>query len=145
FDGTFTGKPNNGSYYPATVDGGDGFTAVGNPYPSPISLEAFLTANNGNLVSDTGLWFWRKKNASETSYLTLNLSGLVTPPSNTNGNGTLDAELSGYYQGDSDNWLIAPAQGFIVQAQPSATTISFTNSMRRATPGAQAFFRTAAT
>ncbi|MFP9098744.1 YDG domain-containing protein [Flavobacterium sp. RHBU_24] len=145
FDGTFTGKPNNGSYYPATVDGGDGFTAVGNPYPSPISLEGFLTANNGNLVTDTGLWFWRKKNASETSYLTLNLSGLVTPPSNTNGNGTLDAELSGYYQGDSDNWLIAPAQGFIVQAQPSATTISFTNSMRRATPGAQAFFRTAAT
>ena len=91
FDGTFTGTPNNGNYSPATVDGGNGFTAVGNPYPSPISLGAFLSSNVNNLLADTGLWFWRKKNASATSYLTLNLSGLVTPPSDTNGNGALDA------------------------------------------------------
>jgi GEVED domain/Fibronectin type III domain len=156
YDGAFAGKANNGPYNPAliqlpgTVTAGSEtygyYNAVGNPYPSPISVSDFLTANSGNLAGSTGIWLWRKKNGSETSYLTLNLSGLVTPPTDTNGNGTLDDTLSGFYESTPNtNWVIAPGQGFIVQAQPTATSVSFTNSMRRATPGAtQAFFRSAA-
>ena len=146
FDGTFTGVPNNGSYNLALNQQGNRFTGVGNPYPSPISLEAFLTANNGKLANDTGLWFWRKRNNSESeSYVTLTLGGLVVNPNNGS---TLDENLNSFYQGDNsdDTWFIAPGQGFIVQAQPELTepSLSFTNTMRRATPGTQAFFRSAA-
>jgi len=147
FDGVFNGVPNNGTYTPALSQQANRFTAVGNPYASPISLFDFLTNNSAKLATDTGIWLWRKKNGSDTSYLTLNLSGMVAPPDGTNGNGELNDELSAYYQGSNASWLLAPGQGFIVQAKENLAepVLSFTNTMRRATPGAQAFFRSGAT
>jgi hypothetical protein len=145
YDGTFTGNPNNGNYTGATISGGNGFTAVGNPYPSPISVSTFLGLNSGNLADNTGIWFWRKRNNSDSdSYVTLNLLGYTANPDDASTNSTTG--LGTFYTGDNtnDSWLIAPGQGFFVQALPTATGISFTNSMRRPSPGAQAFFRQAA-
>ncbi|MFP9100348.1 discoidin domain-containing protein [Flavobacterium sp. RHBU_24] len=147
FDGIFNGVPNNGPYTPALSQQGNCFTAVGNPYASPISVYDFLTNNSTKLATDTGIWLWRKRNGSDnTSYLTLNLSGLVAPPGDTNGNGELNDELSAYYQGNNTSWLLAPGQGFIVRAKENLAepVLSFTNSMRRATPATQAFFRSGA-
>lgn len=146
FSGTFNGKPNNGTYNTALSQEGTGYTAVGNPYPSPISLSDFLSANSSKLVDDAGLYFWRKRNNSESeSYVTLNLSGLVVNPNNGT---TQDEGLSSFFADPAQNgtWLIAPGQGFLIQARPSLAepSVRFTNSMRRATPGAQAFFRQAA-
>jgi trimeric autotransporter adhesin len=144
FDGAFTGIPNNGSYTPALSQQGNRFTAVGNPYPSPISVADFLSANSTKLVTDTGVWFWRKhNNSSVESYVTLNLLGYTANPSDSTTNST---GLGSFYQGNSSTWLIAPGQGFFVQAKPSLAdpTISFTNGMRRSSPGAQAFFKSAA-
>jgi Bacterial Ig-like domain (group 2)/GDSL-like Lipase/Acylhydrolase family len=145
YDGTFNGVPNNGSYNPELSQQGNRYTAVGNPYPSPISLSAFLTNNSTKLAADTGIWFWRKRNGSASSYVTLNLSGLAVDPDNGS---SIDEDLSAFYANAAQNgsWLIAPGQGFLVQAKAGLAepTLSFTNSMRRATPGAQAFFRQAA-
>ncbi|MFP9098081.1 T9SS sorting signal type C domain-containing protein [Flavobacterium sp. RHBU_24] len=144
FDGTFTGAPNNGSYTTALSQQGNCFTAVGNPYPSPISVADFLSANSTKLVTDTGIWLWRKRNNQNVeSYATLNLFGYTANPSDSTTN---NSGLGSFYQGNSSTWLIAPGQGFFVQAKPSLAdpAISFTNSMRRSSPGAQAFFRSAA-
>ncbi|MFP5436573.1 MAG: T9SS sorting signal type C domain-containing protein [Bacteroidia bacterium] len=144
FDGIFTGVPNNGNYSPALNQQGNRFTAVGNPYPSPISVADFLSANSTKLVTDTGVWFWRKRNNQNSeSYVTLNLFGYTANPSDSSTN---SAGLGSYYQGNSSTWLIAPGQGFFVQAKSSLAdpTISFTNSMRRSSPGSQAFFRSGA-
>ncbi|WP_116789492.1 T9SS sorting signal type C domain-containing protein [Flavobacterium psychrotrophum] len=144
FDGAFTGVPNNGSFNPALSQLGNRYTAVGNPYPSPISVADFLSANSTKLVTDTGVWFWRKRNNQNVeSYVTLNLFGYTANPSDSTTNST---GLGSFYQGSSNTWLIAPGQGFFVQAKPSLAepTVSFTNSMRRSSPGTQAFFRSAA-
>ncbi|WP_310560685.1 Ig-like domain-containing protein, partial [Flavobacterium sp.] len=71
YTGAFTGKPNNG-----TIDltglASDKYYAIGNPYPSTISADAFL---NGNATDGT-LYFWRKTNATPgTAYATYTLAG----------------------------------------------------------------------
>ncbi|WP_116790233.1 hypothetical protein [Flavobacterium psychrotrophum] len=42
FTGTFTGTPNNGIISKSLSTDANRYTAIGNPYPSPISLEIFL-------------------------------------------------------------------------------------------------------
>jgi len=149
YPGTFTGKPNNGTItIPASVQG-NRFTAVGNPYPSPISVEAFFAANQGVINGASGLYFWRKRNNSDaSSYATLTLAaytsnaGFAANP--TAGGG---AEQAVFFPGSNvSSWLISQGQGFFVKtaAAPTGTNITFTNAMRRPSPGAnQAFFRTA--
>ena len=53
--GTFNGVPNSGTYTIPLANFGPGkrFTLVGNPYPSPIDPEAFIT-NANNAASITG-------------------------------------------------------------------------------------------
>ncbi|WP_197062227.1 GEVED domain-containing protein [Flavobacterium rivuli] len=151
FTGTFTGTPNNGTVtIPASVQG-TMFTAVGNPYPSPISVEDFFTANAGVMNGSSGLYFWRKRNnASASSYATLTLaaytsnSGFAANPSEGGG-----AEQAVFFPSDNvSSWLISQGQGFFVKTatNPTGSNITFTNAMRRPSPGAtQAFFRTGET
>ncbi len=113
YTGAFTGKPNNG-----TIDltglVADKFYAVGNPYPSTISADAFL---NGNATDGT-LYFWRKTNATPgTAYATYTLAGGTGTAAGTGGIG-------------NPNGTIQVGQGFIVKTGLASTALTFTNTMR---------------
>ena len=125
WNGVFTGIPNNGNQGLSLLTP-EKFYATGNPYPSTISADLFLT---GNTTGGT-LYFWRKtNNALTSSYATYTLAG---------GTGTANS-------GDplilTPNGTIQVGQGFIVKTGLLATTLNFTNAMRTANNDNQ-FLRT---
>jgi hypothetical protein len=124
YNGQFTGIPNNGTLTLSDLTA-DKFYAVGNPYPSTISADAFI---NGNSTGGT-LYFWRKRNAQAGSaYATYNLVGTtVTALASDNGSTVVP------------NGTIQVGQGFIVKT--AATSLAFTNAMRVANNDNQ-FFKT---
>lgn len=129
FTGIFTGVPNNGDVQVSLnyVDASHGYNMVGNPYPSTINAETFLTENAVNIEST--LYFWRKKNgASGSAYATYTLGGATTStPMSAAPNGTIQI-----------------GQGFFVKAKSAATVpLFFTNAMRL-TNNANQFFKTKA-
>ncbi len=111
--GTFTGTtPNSGNITFIMSTALNGFNAVGNPYPSTLSMDNFI---NGNLANITGpLYFWRKTNddVNPTSYSTCTTAGCSLN--------------NGHTYANTD--FISVGQGFIVKA--TTTTLNFTNSMR---------------
>ena len=152
YEGTFTGIPHNGIITKTASVQGNRYTAVGNPYPSPISVVDFFNGNTGVIDNTSSLYFWRKRNNSGmSSYASLNLTGFTANQGQIVGS-TGGQSHAGFYPNTSVNdnlsWLISQGQGFIVKtkANPTVSDISFTNGMRRAVPanGQQAFFRTAA-
>ena len=119
FTGIFTGVPNNGNVSNTGLTA-NSFYAVGNPYPSTISADSFLSGN----TTDGTLYFWRKTNAaSGTAYATYTALG---------GTGTLAGTNA-----ITPNGTIQVGQGFIVK--PTGTTLNFTNAMRTANNGNQNF------
>jgi len=126
YNGQFTGIPNNGTLTLSGLTAGK-FYAVGNPYPSTISANAFI---NGNSTGGT-LYFWRKRNAQAGSaYATYNLVGT-----------TVTASASGNGSSVVPNGNIQVGQGFIVKTGVAATSLAFTNAMRVANNENQ-FFKT---
>ncbi len=157
FTATFTGVPNNGDITTgisrSTYVGGpytgptttpvtandDNWNLVGNPYPSSISADAFLAANNTKIPGWIRIWthgtapttsntnqFYQnyKYNYSSSDYLTYNYLG-----------GT----ISGF-----DGYIPAGQSFFVLMLDAAATpnTLSFTNSMRNSTYRNDQFFRT---
>lgn len=123
WSGIFRGVPNNGNISVSGLTSGT-FNAVGNPYPSTISADAFITANN----LTEPLYFWRKTNAAAgTAYATYTMAGAVGTP----GNG-----------GITPNGTIQVGQGFIVKT--NSNSIAFANTMRTANTANQ-ILRTATT
>jgi hypothetical protein len=120
YPGVFTGVPNNGNVSLAGLTSGL-YYAVGNPYPSTINADNFITENG---ITEA-LYFWRKTNninqstAPTTSYATYTSAGGVGTEPNTGGG-----------SGIIPNGTIQVGQGFIVKS--TSTTLNFTNSMRTA-------------
>lgn len=111
WNGTFTGNPHNGQIDLAVTPGT--YNAIGNPYPSSINADQFISINN----LDEALYFWRKTNNSENpSYATYTLAGGI-------GTGN-----SGDPLGLTPDGFLQVGQGFIAKATTSALT--FTNTMR---------------
>lgn len=161
FTSTFIGVPNNGDIttpisrgtynivgsYPspysptnATQDD-DNWNLLGNPYPSSLSADAFLTANSTKLAGFIKIWRHGiapnatsvdpyygdyAYNYDSMDYLTYNLSGPSSP-----------IGFDGY---------IAAGQGFVALMNPlSASTsmsASFNNSMRSSSYRNDQFYRT---
>ncbi|WP_310560577.1 reprolysin-like metallopeptidase [Flavobacterium sp.] len=113
--GSFTGIPNNGTINkPVSYSGSSvfGYNMLGNPYPSSIDADAFVTANSAQI--EGSLYFWRKVNgASGSAYAVYTRAGSTRTVSS-----------------DIPNGLIQVGQGFFVKAKSGANTITFTNSMR---------------
>lgn len=114
--GEFIGVPKNGdidvdlTYTSSTQK----YNAIGNPYPSTISAEAFLQTNSEDIEGT--IYFWRKtNNAAGTAYATYTLGGATsTSPTSPLPNGTIQV-----------------GQGFIVAAQNVVNpTVRFTNDLR---------------
>lgn len=152
YQGVFKGVPHNGRIETQLNTAGNRYTSVGNPYPSPISVQEFFTQNQGFVDGGTGLYLWRKKNdITVTTYATLSLAAFVangaTPvatddtvmddPSQQNGYQYGGQDQGVHYTGNQSNWLIAPGQGFLVKALPGnngTNSLIFTNTMRRPAP-----------
>lgn len=123
WQGIFSGVPNNGTVTIPVTNGT--YNAIGNPYPSTIDADAFITQNN---ITEA-IYLWRKtNNDANTSYATYTLAG-----------GTRTKANVGDPLNLVPNGKLQVGQGFIVKA--TSSTISFTNSMRVADNGNQ-FFRT---
>jgi hypothetical protein len=133
FEGTFNGTPNNGDITIPLVTAGSRFNAVGNPYPSPISIYDFIDENQENLENGT-LYFWRKtNNPNATSYTTINKLAYIA-------NSAAGGEMSnGNFGGNALTWVINAGQGFFVRASATAGNLVFKNSMRRGTNNGQLF------
>jgi hypothetical protein len=126
YAGVFSGVLNNGNV-PFTLSTAGGYTAVGNPYPSVIDANTFITANTANIEST--LYFWRKTNGSGTAYAAYNPAG---------GTATYASTTS-----EVPNGKIQVGQGFFVQAKSAVTVPAFfTNAMREVSPTSTQFFKT---
>ncbi|MFV8322472.1 reprolysin-like metallopeptidase [Flavobacterium sp. LS2R12] len=120
WEGQFQGIPNNGNYNLTVTN--NTYNAIGNPYPSTINANTFISTNN---ITEA-LYFWRKTNNTlSSSYATYTLAG-----------GTANA---GGLSSIIPNGIIQVGQGFIAKA--TSNTISFTNEMRLGNNGNQ-FLRT---
>lgn len=114
----FVGAANNGAIsldlnIGALVNGSY-FVLTGNPYPSAISLDLFLTTNT--LISDVYLWDDNNGINYRSDYITANSLG-----------------ASGGNSGVTDVDYIATSQGFFVDAGPlglGSVAINFNNAMR---------------
>jgi hypothetical protein len=110
YNGVFTGTLNNGTITLNSLTPSK-YYSVGNPYPSTISADLFLSSNS------TGgtLYFWRKTNGTAGSaYATYTAAGGAgTGPGNSD---------------STPNGTIQVGQGFIVKT--AGTLLSFTNAMR---------------
>ena len=131
FDGKFTGVPNNGFIWKNLSIDAQGFNAVGNPYPSPISISALFQENESRI--EGAIYLWRKKNAAtvQSAYCTVNAEGEFV------GNGQAGS--------DDPQGIIQTGQGFIVKAIDAGwggSEILFTNEMRSgSTAHDNSFFR----
>lgn len=132
YSGTFIGTPFNGTLEKAVTytQDGKGYNAVGNPYPSPISVAQFIDANIDNIEGT--LWFWRKTNDyTQSSYTTLTKFAYVA---NRAPGGENDFAID-------PNGMINTGQGFIIKSK-NGNNVVFTNSMRVGNSSNQ-FFRSA--
>lgn len=140
FTGTsvvFTGNAlNNGVVEPSILlttdsDNANDWNLVGNPYPSAISADSFITQNSAS-ISGT-LYFWTHKqdisisnpgpgmyNYTQDDYAMYNLSGGV---------GTSGSLVGVTVQNNKPLGYIASGQGFFVEANV-AGNLKFNNSMR---------------
>lgn len=137
FIGNNGNKLNNGEVFtqieltPQTTDPFDDWNLVGNPYPSAISADSFITQNNA-AISGT-LYFWTHKqdisisnpgpgmyNYTQDDYAMYNLSGGV---------GTSGSLVGVTVQNNKPLGYIASGQGFFVEANV-AGNLKFNNSMR---------------
>ena len=140
FNGAFTGTPNNGNLSVPVELSGSAFNAVGNPYPSPMSVKAFINENL-NIIEGT-IWIWRKTNDhTVSSYSTVNLTGYVANTARGGHNNDGNDLIADPYAIDP-NGSLNTAQGFIVKAKVNGN-LSYKNSMRLQT-NSNSFFRTAA-
>ena len=126
WNGQFNGNLNNGtSEINLTYLGsGQSFNMIGNPYPSTINANAFITDNLSDITGT--LYFWRKINAAQgTAYATYNLGGsTTTSPSSPTPNG-----------------FIQVGQGFFVEANNVTTPAVIFQNTQRTGNNANQFFR----
>ncbi|MDI1255031.1 MAG: choice-of-anchor D domain-containing protein [Flavobacterium sp.] len=124
---TFVGKPNNGQI---TLPIGPGFLNLsGNPYPSALDANKFLTDNSGSL--DGTIYFWEHYTTNAThnladyqgGYAAYNLTGGTPPvsPSTISGLGSSIRTPKRY---------IPIGQGFFVTGSATGGNITFDNSQR---------------
>ncbi|WP_191963522.1 LamG-like jellyroll fold domain-containing protein [Pseudotamlana haliotis] len=134
---TFKGIPNNGEYT-LTLDSGNEYL-VGNPYPSALDANTFLTDNQNTI--DGTLYFWDHHGGGshylkeyEGGYGMYNLSGSVGSPADIlNGyTPTTDGNDTGKDSTKTPQQYIPVGQGFFVKAKSgqTETTITFNNGQR---------------
>lgn len=124
---TFVGKPNNGTITSAIAPGN--LNLCGNPYPSALDSNAFLTANSSVITGAMYFWEHYSTNSSHNlidyqgGYAARNLVGGTPPvaPVGISGQGSSSRVPSRY---------VPVGQGFLVYGSSTGGTITFDNSQR---------------
>lgn len=109
---TFTGSPTTGNLNIPISKTGSAYeiwNLIGNPYPSYIKLEDFLTANITEFDASTAAIYGYDADNSNGSYWTI---------------------WNFAYAAANPNTLIAPGQGFFVSSKDGGGSVSFTSSMQ---------------
>jgi hypothetical protein len=127
YSGIFNGLPNNGAIaVHLNYSGvGFGFNMVGNPYPSPIDMNKFVSDNAATITGT--LYFWRKtNNTNSPSYCSWTAGTFVS---------------NNESQVQDPNSILQTGQGFFVEAKAAGTTLLFKNTQRDLNTGGK-FFKT---
>ncbi|ESU19891.1 hypothetical protein FCR2A7T_12950 [Flavobacterium cauense R2A-7] len=123
----------------------DDFNLIGNPYPSAISADAFITANPD--ISGT-LYFWTHEGNIQVAAINPGPMNMNFSPDDfayynlAGGTGTRAGLLSGNGNSNAPSGFIASGQGFQVDAD-AATFVTFNNAMRNKTHINTDFYRDA--
>lgn len=123
---TFLGRPNDGDYTFTIGSFGSGrWSLLGNPYPSPIDADQFITDNAVTVTSIEGtLYFYEAGN--DTSHTTSEYTGGYA--SRVVGMGNPAAELG--MSGKTPGQYIGIGQGFFIEASSTGGTVTFDNALR---------------
>lgn len=113
---TFVGKPNDGDYSSSITYGY--FSLLGNPYPSVMDSDQFLSDNSAVLNT---LYFWDGENDNSTTHIRNSYQGGYA--TYVSGMGTP------FGVGTTPNQYVSVGQGFFVYASATGT-ISFNNAQR---------------
>lgn len=131
----FLGVPNNGDYpVSVTVNGANNLNLLGNPYPSAINADLFVSGNTPTFGAGTTLYFWTHNSPilnnvyAANDYAAYNYTG-----------GTGTAAINTGINTNVPNGKIAAGQAFMIKGLASGTA-TFRNSMRVAGNNSQ-FFR----
>ncbi|RWX00212.1 hypothetical protein [Flavobacterium cerinum] len=123
WEAQFEGTPNTGDINIHLVYANQdlNYNAVGNPYPSPISIKAFIEANSD--VIDGTVWLWRKtQDAAKSSYVTVTKLGYQS-----NDIVNINNPNDPYYA--HPDGIINTGQGFMVRSKNTQELV-FNNAMR---------------
>lgn len=123
---TFIGRPNDGDYiFTIGAFGSGRWSLLGNPYPSPIDADQFITNNAVTTTSIEGtLYFYEAGN--DTSHTTSEYTGGYA--SRVVGMGNPAAELG--MSGKTPGQYIGIGQGFFIEASSTGGTVTLDNSLR---------------
>ena len=123
FTGVFTGVPNNGTIATPIVLGK--YNLIGNPYPSAISADLFLSNLSNALLVDGTIYLWTHNTPvtnlqyNSSDYAVYNYLG---------GTGTISAPSNGFNT-SIPNGKIASGESFFIKGIGNGTA-TFLNSMR---------------
>ena len=133
---TFTGTtPNNGDVSVALNRVGYNYNLVGNPYPSNIDLNTFYSDNTEVLANGT-FWLWDNTNNTELTQLGTTYTGNSYATWNASSNVGVSGTSTVNSPAKTPTRYVSVAQGFIVEANPSATgSLVFKNSERVSNAG----------
>ncbi|MBS7786512.1 fibronectin type III domain-containing protein [Flavobacterium sp. CYK-55] len=145
YTANFIGTPNNGNIscpiYHGTLVGNnnDKYNLLGNPYPSAVDAQAFLTDPANAAVIDGTIYFWTHNSGPSTTYVdpfygdyVINYNG--SDYASWNSLGPVGSRGSAATTGGSaPNGYIASGQGFFTRSTgtaPSGNPVVFKNTMR---------------
>jgi hypothetical protein len=137
FTGSFIGTPNTGTITTPIIGTATPFNLIGNPYPSAISADLFLSHLPNQAVLDATLYLWTHNTPitsnqyTSNDYAMYNFSGGV---------GTGNVALNPTPNNTVPNGRIASGQSFFIKGMANGSA-EFNNSMRLIGQNNQ-FFRT---
>jgi hypothetical protein len=138
YNGSFSGVPNSGSITTPIV-GANKYNLIGNPYPSAINADLFLSNAANNTVVDATIYLWTHNTPITNNVYTANDYAVYNY---LGGTGTTAAPNSGLNT-SVPNGKIASGQSFFIKGLTSGNA-TFLNSMR-VTGSNNQFFKTSNT
>jgi hypothetical protein len=126
FNGAFVGVPNTGDISLPIIGNANQFNLIGNPYPSALSADAFLSDATNTPLIDATIYLW-----THNTPITNNVynAGDYAMYNYAGGVGTGSQAINPGLNTNIPNGKIASGQGFFVKGLSSGNIV-FKNSMR---------------